>query len=101
MDTDRERYVEDVLSAVESIPVGRVATYGDVAAYIGRGGPRQVGAVMAGHGGSVAWWRVIRASGVPAEGLADRQLRHLREEGVPIVDGRVSLRRCRWEPGPL
>ena len=40
-----EAYVEAVLSAVEQIPPGRVASYGDLAELVGTGGPRLVGAV--------------------------------------------------------
>ena len=60
MDDD---YAEQVLSVVERIPPGQVATYGDIAEIVGRGGPRQVGQVMALLGGGVPWWRVVRADG--------------------------------------
>ncbi len=95
---DREEYVEAVLTAVESIPPGRVATYGDIAAFVGQGGPRQVGAVMREYGGGVPWWRVIRASGIPADGVSDEQLARLREDNVRVTDGKVDLRRVRWNP---
>ena len=95
---DREEYVEAVLQAVESIPPGSVATYGDIAEYVGQGGPRQVGAVMREYGGGVAWWRVIRASGVPADEVGDEQLHLLRSDGVRITNGRVNLRQVRWDP---
>ena len=95
---DREEYVEAVLTAVESIPEGRVATYGDIAAYVGHGGPRQVGAVMREYGGGVPWWRVIRASGIPADEVGDEQLHRLRSDGVRVTDGKVDLRRSRWNP---
>ena len=95
---DREEYVEAVLRAVESIPEGSVATYGDIAEYIGQGGPRQVGAIMREYGASVPWWRVIRASGVPAEEVGDEQLHRLRSDGVRITNGRVDLRTVRWDP---
>jgi alkylated DNA nucleotide flippase Atl1 len=95
---DREEYVEAVLQAVESIPEGSVATYGDIAEYVGQGGPRQVGAIMREYGASVPWWRVIRASGVPADEVGDEQLHRLRSDGVRIVNGRVSLRDVRWDP---
>jgi alkylated DNA nucleotide flippase Atl1 len=96
---DREEYVEAVLTAVESIPVGRVATYGDIAAYVGQGGPRQVGAVMREYGGGVPWWRVIRAGGVPADEVVDEQLQRLRADGVRVAGGKVDLREVRWDPG--
>ena len=95
---DREEYVEAVLTAVESIPEGQVATYGDLAAYVGQGGPRQVGAVMREYGGGVPWWRVIRASGVPADEVGDEQLQLLRGDGVRVTDGKVDLRNVRWHP---
>ena len=43
---DPEEYVEAVLQVVESIPPGRVMSYGAIAECVGQGGPRQVGAVM-------------------------------------------------------
>ena len=52
-----------VLDVAEAIPRGRVMSYGDIAEYLGEGGPRQVGRVMALWGGGVAWWRVIHADG--------------------------------------
>jgi methylated-DNA-protein-cysteine methyltransferase related protein len=93
-----EDYVEQVLSLVEAVPPGSVTTYGDLAEMVGRGGPRQVGAVLARHGGAVPWWRVVRADGRPADGLTERALRHLADEGVEVVDGRVRLARARWRP---
>lgn len=95
-----EAYVEDVLGLVEAVPPGRVTTYGDLAELVGRGGPRQVGAVLARHGAGVPWWRVVRADGRPADGLTERALRHLADEGVPVRDGRVRLVAARWRPGP-
>jgi alkylated DNA nucleotide flippase Atl1 len=63
-------FAEAVIDLVDSIPTGKVLAYGDVAAIVGGGGPRQVGRVMATFGGATAWWRVIRATGEPARGLA-------------------------------
>jgi methylated-DNA-protein-cysteine methyltransferase-like protein len=93
-------YSEQVLRLVEAVPVGSVTTYGDLAAMVGRGGPRQVGTVLARDGGGVPWWRVVRADGRPADGLSVRALRHLVDEDVPVVDGRVRLAQARWRPGP-
>jgi alkylated DNA nucleotide flippase Atl1 len=95
---DREEYVEAVLLAVESIPPGSVATYGDIATYVGQGGPRQVGAIMREYGGGVPWWRVIRASGIPADEVGDEQLQLLRGDGVRVTNGKVNLRQVRWAP---
>jgi methylated-DNA-protein-cysteine methyltransferase-like protein len=92
-----DAYTEEVLRLVEAVPPGCVTTYGDLAEMVGRGGPRQVGAVLAHHGGGVPWWRVIRADGRPADGLADRALRLLVDEGVPVHGGRVWLASVRWQ----
>jgi methylated-DNA-protein-cysteine methyltransferase-like protein len=95
-----EEFAEEVLRLVEAVPPGRVTTYGDLAEMVGRGGPRQVGAVLARHGGGVPWWRVIRADGRPAAGLAQRALERLADEGVAVEDGRVRLDAVRWHPDP-
>ncbi len=91
-------YVEDVLSTVERIPAGQVASYGDIAALVSRGGPRGVGRVMAQVGGAVCWWRVVRADGRPADPVATEALRRLRAENVPLRGDRVDLRVARWSP---
>jgi len=93
-----EEYVEAVLRVVESIPAGKVLTYGDVAELVGRAGPRQVGRVMATLGSLVPWWRVLRASGEPASGHELQALEELRAERTPLrPDGRrVDLGLARW-----
>jgi alkylated DNA nucleotide flippase Atl1 len=93
-----DSYVESVLSAVEQIPSGQVASYGDLAELVGIGGPRLVGRVMAIHGGGVPWWRVVRADGRPARGLESSALERLRAEGAVLRGDRVDMRRSRWRP---
>ncbi|MEU8341275.1 O(6)-alkylguanine repair protein YbaZ [Actinomadura meyerae] len=100
-DVEPDEYAEAVLDAVESIPPGRVLSYGDIAELVGRGGPRQVGRVMSLYGGGVPWWRVVRADGGPPRCHERRAHEHYREEGTPLrPDGvRVDMGRARWE-GP-
>lgn len=95
-------YVEEVLAVVEQIPPGRVLTYGDIAEWIGAGGPRQVGAVMAAYGGGVPWWRVVRADGRPADCHDGEALRRLIGERTPLRPGRerIDLRSARWDGAP-
>lgn len=94
-----EEYVEAVLSLVEQVPPGRVVTYGVLADAVGRGGPRQVGRVMALHGGGVPWWRVVRASGEPPGCHDGEALERLRAEGTALrASGRVDLARALWWP---
>jgi alkylated DNA nucleotide flippase Atl1 len=99
---DAEAYVEAVLQVVEQIPAGEVASYGDVAEAVGRGGPRQVGHVMALHGGAVPWWRVVRADGSPARCHEQQALDLLRSEGTPLRGPRVVMSEARaaLRPGP-
>lgn len=101
-------YADRVLSAAESIPAGRVMTYGDVAEFIGEGGPRQVGRVMSLYGGAAPWWRVVRADGKLLPGHELRALEHYRREGTPLrlagrsAEGhipRIDLAAARWDGG--
>lgn len=91
-----------VLDVVETIPAGKVMSYGDIAEYLGEGGPRQVGRVMTLWGGGVAWWRVVHANGSLLAGHERAALTQYREEGTPLrhgSDGRpsgVDMRRARW-----
>ncbi|WSI31722.1 MGMT family protein [Streptomyces sp. NBC_01341] len=99
-------YAERVLDVADLIPPGRVMTYGDVAEWLGDGGPRQVGRVMALYGSAGPWWRVVRADGALLPGHELRALDHYREEGTPLrtasrsSDGhlpRLDMRRARWD----
>jgi methylated-DNA-protein-cysteine methyltransferase-like protein len=124
--TDVEEYAAAVLDVVRRIPSGRAMTYGLIAEIVGeelgRGGPRQVGSVLAGSGGRYAhlvpddedqdddapvsdgarvpWWRVVNAAGSPPQHHLTEALDALRAEGCPLSrDGRrVNLRRAVWFP---
>ncbi len=91
-----------VLDVVDSIPPGLVMSYGDVAEYLGEGGPRQVGRVMALWGGSAPWWRVVHADGSLVRGHEAAALKRYRAEGTPLrpspqgPPSRVDMRRARW-----
>ena len=96
---DLPPYAADVLDVVELIPPGRVMSYGDIAEYLGAGGPRQVGSVMSHYGGAVAWWRVLRADGTPLPGEEHRALAEYRAERTPLRPGgrRVDMAKARWD----
>src|SRR3954453_9425606 len=91
-------FASAVLDVVERIPRGKVRAYGDIAAYLGDGGPRQVGAVMRDWGHEVPWHRVLRSDGRPAVHKASEQLDLLRGEGLLSRDGRVDMSVARWSP---
>ena len=98
-------FASQVLDVVDSIPPGRVMSYGDIAEYLSAGsGPRQVGRVLSVYGGAVPWWRVIHSDGTPAPGHDSRALEHYLAEGTPLRSARppvrVNMRRARWPVHP-
>jgi alkylated DNA nucleotide flippase Atl1 len=96
---DAEEYVEAVLSLVETVPSGRVTTYGALADAVGSRGPRSVGRVMSTYGGSVPWWRVVRSDGSLPPSHDEEARIHYLEEGTPFrASGRVDMRRAAWWP---
>ena len=100
---DPEEYAEAVLSCVEEVPRGRVTTYGAIAEHVGLrlggGGPRQVGSVLAAHGGPVPWWRVVRADGSLPASHNDEARQHYLAEGTPLrPSGAVDIKAARWRP---
>ena len=71
-------------------------SYGDLAAEAGYpGAARAVGAVLAGGGQGVPWWRVIYADGRLAPGHEGEQAARLVAEGVEIRDLRVPTTTAR------
>ncbi|PRY22407.1 O(6)-alkylguanine repair protein YbaZ [Pseudosporangium ferrugineum] len=97
-----QEYVEEVLRLVESIPQGRVMSYGAVADALadrsGRNSPRQVGTIMARHGGGVPWHRVVNSSGRTPPGHEQEARQRLLSEGVPLKGDRVDMARAAWMP---
>jgi alkylated DNA nucleotide flippase Atl1 len=95
-------FVDRVLEVVDSIPPGRVMTYGDVAATLGSRAARMVGQIMAYYGSDVPWWRVVRAGGHPPADHEHIALQHYRAEGTPLLGGggapyRVDMRVARYD----
>ena len=90
-------FAQRVLDAVDRIPRGRVMSYGDVAEFVGMGSARAVGMVMSRHGAEVPWHRVLHADGTCATHKADHQMEMLRDEGAPMLRGRVDMVQARWD----
>lgn len=101
-----------VWDVVRTIPRGRVATYGQIAKFVGLPagvdpetyqafGARWVGTAMATCPNDVPWQRVLNAKGeISLRAGADQQRRLLEAEGVAFdAKGRVALKRFGWE-GP-
>jgi alkylated DNA nucleotide flippase Atl1 len=99
--TEIDDYSARVLDVVDAIPPGQVMSYGDIAEYLGSGGPRQVGQVLSRYGGGAPWWRVTHADGTPAPGHEAQALAHYLAEGTPLRSVtqpvRVNMRQARWE----
>jgi methylated-DNA-protein-cysteine methyltransferase-like protein len=98
-----QKFSTRVVTVVRSIPAGRVATYGEVAAVCGSPrAARGVGAVLSGRiDDGVPWWRVVNRSGaltIPAHlGLRALQRTLLEREDVRFdSEGRVDLGHHRW-----
>ena len=97
---EAELYAELVLRCAESVPRGRVTTYGAIGDVVGSG-PRLVGRVMALHGGPVPWWRVVRADGTLPPSHDDEARQAYLEEGTPLrPSGKVDMPAAFWNPEP-
>jgi methylated-DNA-protein-cysteine methyltransferase related protein len=102
----RDEVRHRIEAVVDSIPRGRVATYGQVAAVAGLPRrARRVGRVLRElpAGSKVPWHRVVGAGGVislPLDGAGREQRRRLlREKVVVSATGRVDLARYAWGEG--
>ncbi len=97
------RLREAVYRAVDRVPEGTVATYGQIAAQVGIG-PRQVGRALREmpEARACPWHRVVNARGqISLRSRSDghlRQRRLLEAEGISFGDGRIDLGVYRWEP---
>src|SRR5579862_7802166 len=95
--------VERIYLAVEQVPRGVVATYGDIAAIVGGCDARMVGyalnEVPKDRQDRVPWQRIINATGgISTRGSRQRDI--LEAEGITFdLRGRVDLSRHRWH-GP-
>ena len=96
-----ESLIYEVLSVVEEIPEGRVATYGQIAGLIGREkNARLIGKIlsMSQYYGHYPCHRVVNHAGRTAPGWSE-QSGLLVEEGVCFKEnGCVDLRKFQWAP---
>jgi methylated-DNA-protein-cysteine methyltransferase-like protein len=92
-----------VHALIGRIPRGRVATYGQLAALLGRPrSARAVGAALRGAPASLPWHRVVNARGgisrrAHGASMLTQRIR-LEQEGVRFRRGRVVLAAHRWRP---
>ncbi|MBJ7278441.1 MGMT family protein [Marinobacter salarius] len=96
---------QKIWQVVAAIPPGCVASYGQIADMAGLGRRaryigKALGKLPEGH--AIPWYRVIRSNGqiafpVGSEAF-ETQAQSLREEGVVVVDGRISMKQFAWRP---
>lgn len=99
------RSLERIWATVRDIPKGSVASYGQIAEIAGiPRGARQVGHALRQlpADSDVPWHRVIRSSGriafAKGSRAYNRQSRRLMMEDVAILEGRIDMRKYRWQP---
>ncbi len=86
----------EVLNRARSVPIGFVATYGDLCPEA----PRFAGMVLAAcEDPDVPWQRIVRADGSLAKGARQRRL--LEAEGVPFRGARVDMATAWADPAAL
>lgn len=102
---DRAARLARIYDTIRDIPKGKVASYGQIAEIAGiPRGARQVGWALrqlpAGH--DVPWYRVITSSGRIAFESGTPQFKEQRKllmkDNVPVIGGRVDMRKYRWQP---
>jgi methylated-DNA-protein-cysteine methyltransferase-like protein len=92
--------IYEILSVVEEIPEGCVATYGQIARLIGRDkNSRLVGKVlsMAEYYGDYPCHRVVNHAGRLVPGWLEQRLLLEAEQVVMKDDRHVDLKKCRWD----
>ena len=100
------KFEEKVVEAVKAIPVGKVASYGQVALMIGLPRcARHVGHALHYHGEGAPWWRVInnagRISTTCLEHPALMQKHLLKADGVFVAESlKIDIEKYRYRPTP-
>lgn len=103
---DRETRMRRIWETIQEIPKGNVANYGQIADIAGiPRGARQVAYALrhTPKNLELPWHRVIRSSGKSAFDPDSRHFKTQRdrliEEGVTVVNGKVDMKKYRWDPG--
>jgi len=102
---ERPEKIQIILSTVQQIPFGRVATYGQIAQAAGLPGyARYVGQCLKNHASNLhlPWHRVINQQGkisFPEDSSKYLEQRSLLEsEGVALHRRRINLKQYQWQP---
>jgi len=97
--------IKQIWKTVSIIPIGKVASYGQIADLAGLPGrARLVGKALglAPREMTLPWFRVLKSSGQLAfekrSRQAQKQKELLQEEGVVVLNNRVKLKDYGWQP---
>ncbi len=108
MPTQHHSFFDQVYAVVQSIPPGKVTTYGAIANALGTQDARRIGHALHANpdGSNTPCHRVVNKDGRLAPGYAfggpNEQLRRLQLEGVPFDgQGNVDLKRALFIPKPV
>lgn len=93
----------EVERLISKVPVGRVTTYGDLAALAGHPYAARIVGGIAHHGGeSLPWHRLVNRYGGLASGYPGGrrlQAEHLQAEGISCTNHIVdNFKELRWHP---
>jgi len=99
-----DQFLMQIFAVIHQIPLGKVSTYGEIAKMAGYPGyARHVGKALGNlpSESKLPWFRVINSQGrisLKGEDLV-RQREALIAEGIEVSnDGKISLRKYRWQP---
>ena len=103
IDEQRVDALVDVLGALatdgrEVVLVSSGAIADALADRSDRNSARQVGTIMARHGGAVPWHRVVASSGRLVPGHEQEARQRLLSDGVPFKGDHVDMSRASWRP---
>jgi len=97
-------FKDRVISIIRMIPQGKVASYGQIAAYAGLSrAAREVGWILRGSREDMPWWRVLNNAGkISIEGnmQADKTLQRklLENDGIEVLeDFTLNMEKYRWK----
>lgn len=107
--SEHSQFKTRVLEAIQLVPYGTVASYGQIALLVGAPrAARQVGWILnKSEGENLPWWRIVNNTGrvsIKGAKYSDRELQRklLRAEGVDVAeDMTFSIEEYRFKPSLL
>lgn len=105
MSKQSSNFRTQVHELVAQIPMGKVMTYGQIAAMCGNPRAARIVGGIAHYGDtSLPWQRVVKKDGSLAEGFPGGVAGHesvLRHDGIELYNGRLDMEKYLWQPNHL